>query len=534
MIKHEISRLLGVRPLGIVLCVLVPLLILTIFVPGTTKPVVKDLKTDIAGTATVRFNGLNPTDGTLHDLNANARTENANKHYLDDMKHTWIAFGGLSDNLNEDTGAYFPFYSATYEYATAHEDTILQANYNLAKTAFDTFYIEYQKIMLPIPKIFIRAADYDAFTRGIEDIHNLFDLEVSSTVYTHEETTKVWRVQDKMNKIRRDTHFRAIMNRSQGMFLTKAQYDELAAIWETIETRRKAIVLHPPFTDLNEQILHYTDFCDMGFDYISWLIYRAVVKNAPFETDMYWGYSTYEINAQRLEISRTAYLLQHDLFNMDYSTTPSGLTVHRPFTVMHAPSGTTGIDYIFNGLEVILPALLLLSVAIAIWCVWWDVHQMTVLGSVASPHTRRKIIWAKMFACLVVSLGILGAFAVLLGLFSTAALGGWATPPTALIVMLRDVVVKMSPIAFIILAILGVVAKMMTVILLTTYISLLFWRYRFVAPVAGGVFCVIFFLLDLFLRPFVLYNIIFYPIILVLIGVLLRLVDGAFVKKEYL
>ena len=529
IILHEIRQLLSLRPVCVALCVMLPLLIFTAFVPKVQKPI--EPSNDVTAAETRYF----ALGGIFDDL---AASLDAEEPYTEILLKDWVAFAGQTDDIAGDiTGAYYYFYEGDplFEFDGYYGDFYgwqigMWSRYARAQQFFRDFYDgAYTNYLLPYPRIFIKQSAYDVFTGGIERLNALFTAE-----YTN--LTELREGRRQMTDIRIKTPFRRILVEAKTMTLTQEQVGILNEKLETYEERRKYIFDNIGIFSTAE----YVSFLDMVYRVVTWDMERFIESNADFDTRDYYGFTTLDKEYRHIDVARTKYCLEKDLFSIEYSVYPSGMRFRNMFTTMHAESGTTAIDRIFNAAEIALPFLIIFMIVISFYVVFMDVRAGTIIGAIASPHSRITIIFGKTVAALIAMSMIFWVFAFG-ALFIGVVFGGisGALPPTVLMVLMGDLVVPMKPVTALFIYYLGVMVKMLLVFAVTAIVSLILLRFRprfeililFIATVTPFV---LFLVADYFLRPFVAYGVFLYPIMCVTAYTILHWVFYVFNKKEYI
>ena len=516
MILHEIKRMLAWRPVAVMLCLVVPLLLLATFVPGIKSP------------------SPAPTDSTVIDAHLaslpsiferlkDTTVITTNQRLL----NTWIVFGGQTDDYTGDIrGAYYNFYRAEVNDAFQMRHT-----FSIAKIAFMDFYELYQDFMTPMPTVFIRRSDYANLSWGVEQLYNRFNSVDGAT-------SPIQEINDArfaMNKVRQRVPFRQILMGARDMILTQEQINDLNAILEKMNQRRNELRQGDP--------AYYVDYSIMTYEYISWHQRRYTEQNAGFSTRSFQGFTTSVKEAEKFEMTRLRWLVNNDKFNLDYSYPPGGLSHKRTFSLMHKTTGTSIIDFIFNATEIIWPALAILLVLMTVFCIFDDIKNKTILGAIASRYTRREIIWSKLLACLLCMTILLLFFCIMFLVLGSIVLNGLPMPPTV-VVFAFGYALSMASGGFLFLHLIGLLFKSFLIISLTALISIIVAnltkqiqdpiKYRAAMYAPACFFAIAIVLMDVFLKIFSAYTIVFYPAAIFIMICMLVRIDQRFTRKEFL
>jgi len=497
---RELNRIISRAPLFFVLFCMLPLFLLAYFVPGTSKEQGFDTDNTL-DTAEQRFNSLPGTFAGYDEV----------QHLKDQLVVAWIAFGGQTDDVKGDVhGAYYNFYRAE---AYGNGGIELFQAFNVAKPVFMNFYIVYRNTLAITPKVFITKSDYETFVNGVEGLYEHFSL-----TYDNEQHLNLAR--GKCNDIRKKVKFRQILERTQPMHLTKTQADNLAGTWGDLDDKRRTIA------QSGGNPVYYADFCGMAYTYVVHQMNRYVAQNANHKTKSYMGFEHKNNDTRKAEIVRIEYLLDNGKANLDYSYPPGS------FGIMHPPTGTTAIDFVVNAFEVIMLGLVILAIVLTIFCVGTDIRQKTVIGAIASPRWRIGIIWSKLFACWAAVFMAVALFCALFFVTSAITIGLGIHAPTVLYVFFGKSVVELSPFACFLIFMGGLFAKLFFIVALTALLCLV-WKSKFAIGIVTVLAGVCIFLLDFFLRAYLVYTLIIWPVILVLLVVCAVSASRVFRKRDF-
>ena len=176
------------------------------------------------------------------------------------------------------------------------------------------------------------------------------------------------------------------------------------------------------------------------------------------------GFSDFNQYVTRDRIAILSVLINENKIESDFST---------PFhfnQVLHAQTGTTGMDFVFNNLELVSIPLIILACLIVVFCIFDDIKKNTIIGSLVGPQSRRKVITAKLLACTITIAFAIGIFGFLF--FMTAMIiTGTVTAPTILTAF-GGAAIKISPF-----------------LLLLIYLISLFFKVLFFASITA-LFCI--------------------------------------------
>jgi|GEM_PF-2280823 len=533
VLLHELHRLFSTRPVIVAVLFILPVVLLTYFFAPVHTPTPIDVDTI---SATKRLTGLDEIFTTLE------KSATAEQPYTEKLYQSWVRFGGGSDRIEDDKdGAYYKFYMALIDVTDPESPYYMWTTYEKAKIAFLNYYVEYEKYIVPVPKIFIVDAHFKALSGGTERLYELFTADYGTDV------NALNRARDAMTTQRLKTDFRSILGNAKSMHLTAEQVAILRQDLEKYGERQAELIDNPA---------DYVSFCNMIYGKITWDMYGFIEQNANFDVGKYYGFTTYYRENKKIEMSRINYLLENNLIDRDFSIMPIGLGFENYLPPMHANTGTTITDYVFGATEIMLPLLLIFAGVITFFTVFIDIHLNTVIGEIASPYHRRVIIWSKIFGAFIATVAILFAYLALVSIMAGTILGiKTMFPPTVLYIFLGDLVLKCAPFWAIFGYILACFVRILLVVLFVTWVSLCpiftpsyrlysdeFPKNRFMkivsSPYTLATFCAIFIVTfcvsEFFLKPFVLYNVFICPILFALLFPVAKLVDRAFIKKEYL
>ncbi|MDR0462402.1 MAG: ABC transporter permease [Christensenellaceae bacterium] len=525
MIIHELKRLLSWRPIGVTVCFFVPLLILVCLVPGIKAPVTPPVNTAVI-------------DGHIADLpavferlKASADEETTNTINMQ-LLAKWIIFGGKTDDLDqaEDIrGAYYEFYSAHF-YPGGTEAEVwsqITPKYNYAKSTFMSFYQMYTDYMNPMPTIFINEGEYGNLQWGVDKLYKLFNA-------TYDSIDDLNDARLEMNKVRQAVAFRSILSMSRNMRLTSIQVDDLNSKLNRLNQRRDA--LRPAGG------IYYADFCNMTYDYISWHMRNYIAQNADFSTTSFQGFDTSTRELDKRQIVRLQWLIDNNKFDIDYSTPSNGLSNFKPFSIMHKAHGTTIIDFMYNASEIVWPALAIFAVFMTVFCIFDDIKNKTILGAIASKHSRRGIIFAKIIACFLCVTIVMLIFSSMFLIFGSIMASGSLPPPVLVIFMGK--VISIAPETLLLIHFINLLQKLFLIVSFTAVLSILIAgftkklqksvEYRPIMYVPACIFAGSVVILCTFLSIYSSFAVVFFGIAAVSTSLLLFATDRVFVRKEYL
>jgi hypothetical protein len=498
------------RTLLISAAAMLPIIFIACLVTPVTAPVEIDINRD-AATARVE---------TLYEIFDDLANPNASTNYTKELLASWVQFGGNEDE--EIEGAYTALYNEWYT-ATEHHDEMWLAFYN-ARASFLRYYTEYNKYIKPVPKVFIERKHFNALTRGTEELYTLLCKNTYPTVDALNTARKA------MTDVRIDVDFRAILSGAQAMFLTHEQCENLKNHLGEFEQKRTDFETMGIISDAQ-----YVSFCDMIYEIISYEMDGYVIKNADFSASKYYGFSVYDRQLKSVEIKKYEYMVDNNMFAVDYSNMPKGIAFKDCFGVMNKNVGTSMPDFIHNAMELVWLVAPLFLVAIVMLCVTTDIRRKTILGTIASPHSRKTIFWSKMFMC-IFAFGVFTAISVFCFWF-TATLNAsvsLAVPPHVVLAYFGgDLIFVVPSIIALCIYFTGLLLKAFVIFSLIAFLSLAV-KNHYVMGVVCSLCIVGFIVADVFLRPFVFYEIIFYPLALLMTVVFIRLAHGLFIHKEYL
>ena len=507
ILLHELGRLFSRRPVLVTVILIVPLMLVAAFVQPRTPAVEQDITPAAVARAEAKLDELPGLfAGLIHEY---PETNTYNLQLLD----AWRDFGGQTDDIAGDQyGAYSHFYQA--ESQLIHE--FFNA-YNNARDKFLIYYDLFQKYMYPLPKVFIQKSDFEGLVRGTDALYELFDV-------TYLGANELNIARDKMNAVRQKTTFRYYLERTKPMFLYRDQFDDLGMKLKRLNDAR--LVQHASNTG------DYIDHCEMTFQYITWHLNQYIVANATIPTNKFWGFTPYERQAAKREMVRMEYLFDRGEVSKDYSHSPLGVSALGSFNLMNAGYGTTIIDYVSNGVSIVFPALAIFMVFVTAFCVLSDINRGTIVGSVASPYSRRKIIWTKEVAVLVAAATLLLTYCLFFTVVGAILLGGMGVPPPVLGIAFGSLVIKTSAVGFLMFQCLVTLLKLFLIVSCVSLMSVAF-KNKFTVCVVGVLFAAAFVVADVMLTPFSLYLLLIWPIKSLITGSFLFVMDRKFAKKEF-
>jgi len=204
-------------------------------------------------------------------------------------------------------------------------------------------------------------------------------------------------------------------------------------------------------------------FLPVACEYLE-LNINLVKANSVNNITHFQGFTNFNHSATRDRIAILGTLVTEHKTHLDYST---------PYTfgkVLHAQTGTSGMDFVFNNMEQISILLILLGVIIVVFCIFDDIKKNTIIGSLVGPGSRRKVITAKLLACAITIALAIGIFGLLFFTVATIVTGT-ATAPTILTAF-GGSAIKISPF-----------------MLLFVYLLSLFFKILFFASITA-LFCI--------------------------------------------
>jgi len=516
MIWHELRRMFAWRPVAVTLLLIVPFIIIVGFVPGIKKPITPPTDATeinaqiLALPATFeRLQRSTPTGGTQpHDVLPPPDTTKAI------LLQSWRWFGGLGtadDDLGSQYNAYYKFYRG----ADISNSDEMQLAYMGAQIAFANFYAVYNTFLSPIPTLFIKNSDYKNLHWGVQQLNYWFSQTWNTVIEANE-------IRHELNKVRRDVPFRAILQGMQDMYLTTAQTDYLNTELERLVDKRNEI------TDP----VYSANYSKMIWTYITFLMNDYIDQNANFSTASFYGFGNTARMQHESDYVRTKWLLDNDKFDLNYSSPPGGLSLSNTMSVMHETSGTTMADFIFNGSEIIFPAMAIFAVLVSLFCVFQDIKQKTILGAIASRYSRRRIIWSKAAACMLACTIVMALFWAIFLAMGAMLIGSVAFPPT-IIVTMGVRVIQMTAGIFLLLQFVSAMIAISAIVAFVTLFSTLIQNWKILYPVAGF-FALAVVLLEIFLSHIAIFTMIFYPLLLVFTAFFMVWTDQTFARKEFL
>jgi hypothetical protein len=391
-------------------------------------------------------------------------------------------------------------------------------------TLYDDYFVEY---MVPMPMFFVRDTQYYAFKDGIEELWTLFDgvteTKDSVALLGDEDRLSATKhlnyMRSKMTEVRIRIDFRGIVTGSAPMYLTEQQANEL--------TNRLVYLRDKTPTTSHE---HALDYGMMVLAYINILKNQYVESNAGFNTSGFHGFTPYGKEQAKMEKARIEYLLENGKANMSYSYAPFGLSPVATLGIMNTQYGTTVIDSMHNSFEIIYPALALLAILMVIFSLFMDLRDKTIIGSVASPNFRWKILLAKLVACLVAMMALMFVFGMAVMFIGAIKVGSFAVAPTILFPVFGLAIIELSPVAFLALYLLLLLVKLFLVASVVGLLCMVIKNMYLLAGI-GVLFVAALVVIDVFLTPFIVFQFLFWPIVIVGILVASYFTYRLFAKK---
>jgi len=198
---------------------------------------------------------------------------------------------------------------------------------------------------------------------------------------------------------------------------------------------------------------------------------------------------------------------------------------------MHRGSGTTVIDFIYNASEILFPALAIFMVVMTIFCVYVDIEKRTIIGKIAFSQGRNRVIWSKLGACTLYAFSFLAFFFIVFAILGSLIVGG-SLPPLALVIFAGNVI-PISPVFIILLQFIGLLIKLTFLIAFTAFLSILI-KNKYILLALSLTVLTILLNLTVFLSPFTLFSVIFWPILVASTTGLLFATAQMFKRREFL
>jgi hypothetical protein len=496
----EFKRIFLKAPILFTLFFIVPVFVISSLVVGIDEPAEPPENIDAAlQDAELRLDSLYVTFGEYQDF----------ADYKNDLLDYWIAFGGQTDDVSGDIyGAYHYFLIAEYT-----DTEVFFSAYHSAQSAFMAYYSEFQRIVLGAPKVFIKTADYKSLVRGTEGLYGYFSKD-------YETNTQLYAMRAECHKIRQKVNFRKIIAGTKSMVLTYEQSTGLYDKFSYINEKREQFA-----RDSVEEKLRYIDFCEMSYRYLMLFFNKAVSKNTSISTGGFYGFSGLFTDKATAEIHRIEYLFEKNKTELDYA---------KPFVFMavsHQPTGTTPYDFTYNCVFIIAAALALLAVFIPVFCIFDDIKKNTVIGSIVSPHSRRKIITAKIFAGFVAFLIAIKVLCAMYIVTSYILVGPVVTPPM-LFVFANKFILAVSTLTCFLISVGVLLLKFLFLSALSAMLCLVLKRKITLLAVIITLSAAII-TADRFLQPFTVYQLVMLPVIVIGSAVFLITAVRKFVRRDF-
>ena len=478
------SRLLLVLPFFIVFFVVSP------FITGVTKPVVYP---------NTLFQDAMDARTRLEDLEQDFLKWQSFENYKADLLKEWTEFAGLTDDfMNEEYGAYRNLIEVGWRGDAVEE---LRDAFSEARRTFMIFYELYEVTIRDSQKVIITNKNYNALVNNIEGLHEYLNNNIN---YSNISRNDLNIMRGKCHELRGKTKTRQILASINIMSLTVEQAMLLHAKYQEIEIKLNYLP-HPPFASEDELIL-IVDFCDMAYKYLTYHMNLYQKSKLSSSASRYRGFEMISSDAKYAEIVRIEYLLENNKSSLDYS---------RPLTfrsVMHPPTGSTRLDFVFNCLEITILGLVLFAIFTTVFCIYEDIKKGTIIGSVVSPKSRNNIIWSKLIASWIIVL-IVFIIVCIIFLIISSILIPTTTIPSVLFVLYGNFPIVVSATWYFTGYITLLLLKLFFATCFTALLCVIMWNRLWLVLTSTAV-CVGALILNFFLRDLLVYQILAMPLII--------------------
>ena len=195
-----------------------------------------------------------------------------------------------------------------------------------------------------------------------------------------------------------------------------------------------------------------TEFLIVACEYIELHIQLVQARHTGNIT-RFRGFASFNRPATKDRLAVLGVLIDEQKSIFDYSTP------YKYGSILHEPTGTSGMDFVFNNLELISIPLIILACLVVVFCIFYDIKKDTIIGSLVGPKSRRQVLTAKLLACTIAIALIIGIFGILFFLTATI-ITGTATAPTILTAF-GGTAIKISPCLLLMVYLLSLFFKML-------------------------------------------------------------------------
>ena len=459
LVLHELGRIFARTNVFIMLLLFIPMFVITSFVVGIQPPAQPDI-------------------GPYEVFQSRTRYENLVGHIQNFATPQWQVevLDQAFTNFEQQYQVFYHSIGPQVQFQFQTTQHLFQVFYNLSRT-----YVIDNRFF------FINANDYREFARAMQDLNSIFSNPQGYNLRAQAHTI---REQVDLGRIVRGLEPIQLSNRTS--------LDEVIS-W--LDNRYLDLVTSTKFSGSEYQALKEYEFFSMAYLFLAHQFTVAAADSAPSSPRNFYWFQDFGTTRQNAQIIKTQWLLGQGSTRFDYSS---------PFSFMGASfimSGSSPGDFIFSNLEIAALVLILFTVALTIFCIFDDIKKQTVINTLVSRHSRRKIIISKLIACwLAITLVVL-VLTLLYLLVALFAVGGVGNP-SILLVFNGTSITTMSAFGMLVLYVLFLLLKLFFVCSVTAMLCLVFKKFMPLAIVAVLVPAIIV-VMNAFLYPFMFYR--FFP-----------------------
>jgi len=263
--------------------------------------------------------------------------------------------------------------------------------------------------------VLITGGSYSALRRGMQELEKSIEFEPTFNANTLNEF-QLFEKRGALSIAWDNYAYRIpdILRNTQSLVFDWEQQRELEQLFD------KVTVYVESAADEQQRM----EFLAVACEYIE-LNIKLIQSRQTNDITRFQGFANFNQSATKDRLAVLEVLITEQRASSEYSTP------YRFGHVLHAQTGTSGMDFVFNNLELITIPLIVLSCLIVVFCIYSDIKKNTIIGSLVGSKSRRQVLGTKLLACTIAIALLIGIFALLFFLTATI-ITGTATAPMIL------------------------------------------------------------------------------------------------------